>query len=331
MLVSSSFQTHRARMSIAKQEAWSYAINDGALLPALACLYIVLTATAPHFLTLNNQLNILQQGSYVGIIAFAMTFVLVAGEIDISVGSNVGFSSAFLGVLAIDDKVPLLASVIIVLVVGAVIGAVIGAIRVALNVPSFITTLSFYLGLSGLANLITNANPVNIPSAAFAKIGGGSIFGIPYVGLIFIAVFLVATFVARRTIFGRSVYAIGGNADAARISGIAVRKVCVIVFVLTGVTAALVGVLQSSYLSSGDPSLGVGLEFNVIAAVIIGGTAISGGRGTMPGTLYGVVFVSVLNNGLVLLGVNSYAQSIVQGVVVLFAVLLSSLRSRITR
>lgn len=300
--------------------------TEGTLLVALIVLLAILTAVAPNFMTLGNVLNIVREAAFVGIIAWGMTLVIISGEIDISVGSNVALSSALLGVLVAKQGVPILPAVLIVLAVGTVIGVFAGVFRALLNVPSFIVTLALYLGLKGLALFITNAFPNSIPSATFNYFGAGFFFGVPVPALVLFLLFLVFLFVSRKTAFGRSVYAVGGNAEAARLSGISVARVRILVFTMTGLLAALVGVLLSARLSSGNPGIGTGMEFDVIAAVIIGGASLAGGRGAMLGTLLGVLFVTVLSNGLVLLGVNAYVQDIASGAIVLIAVLLSSIR-----
>lgn len=300
--------------------------TEGTLLVALIVLVLILTAVAPNFMTLGNALNIVREAAFVGIIAWGMTLVIISGEIDISVGSNVALSSALLGVLVAKQGVPILPAVLIVLAVGTLVGVFAGVFRSLLNVPSFIVTLALYLGLKGLALFITNAFPNSIPSATFNYFGAGFFFGIPVPALVLFLLFLVFLFISRKTAFGRSVYAVGGNAEAARLSGISVARVRILVFTMTGLLAALVGVLLSARLSSGNPGIGTGLEFDVIAAVIIGGASLAGGRGAMLGTLLGVLFVTVLSNGLVLLGVNAYVQDIASGAIVLIAVLLSSIR-----
>lgn len=301
-------------------------INEGTLLLALVLLSVVLAATAPNFTTTTNLLNILREAAFVGIIAWGMTMVIVSGEIDISVGSNVALTSALLGVLVAKHDVPIVAAIAIVLVVGMFVGLAAGLIRAVLNVPSFIVTLALYLSLKGTALFITDAFPNTISGDGFNYIGAGFLYGVPVPALIMLALFAIFLFVSRRTIFGRSVYAVGGNAEAARLSGISVTTVRIVVFGMTGLLAAVVGVLLSARLSSGNPGIGNGLEFDVIAAVIIGGASLAGGEGTMFGTLLGVLFITVLSNGLVLLGVNPYVQDIASGAIVLVAVLLSSFR-----
>ncbi len=306
-------------------------IQTVALLGVLVAVYVCFAITAPNFASLGNQLNILQNAAFVGIIAMAMTLVIIAGEIDISVGSAVALASALLGVVAVNAGVPMPLAILLVLIEGAVVGAFAGWLRSRFGVPSFIVTLALYGALRGMALLITNAYPIPLKDPVLAFLGAGRLLGVPVVALVFVLVFAVVAFVATKTPFGRSVYAVGGNPEAARLSGIPVARVRVLVFTLTGLAAALVGVLQSARLSSGTASIGTGVEFDAIAAVIIGGTSLAGGRGSVLGTFIGVIFITVLGNGMVLIGVNPYAQEVVRGVVVLLAVLISVWQRKGTR
>jgi ribose/xylose/arabinose/galactoside ABC-type transport system permease subunit len=295
---------------------------------ALIILFVVLSVRAPHFLTTQNLLNVLQQVSFLAIIAWGMTLVIIAAEIDVSVGSAVAFYGALLGVLADKRGWPLIVAIIAVLVLAATVGAAAGAIRAYFNIPSFIVTLALFTALRGLALLVTNAVPQPLTDSGFQAWGSGRIWDIPRPALVMIGLFLVFWFVAVRTTYGRSVYAVGGNAEAARLSGIPVGLIRVALFATTGVLSALAGILLAASLGAGDPSVSQGLEFDVIAAVIVGGTSLYGGRGSMVGTALGVAFIGLLQNGLVLLGVNQYAQGVARGLVILVAVLVSSDRAR---
>lgn len=299
------------------------------LLAVLVVVFIVLGATAPNFLSARNLLNVLQQAAFFGIVAFAMTMVIVAGEIDISVGSLAALSSALLGVMVGNLGWPMWASCIVVLAAAAAIGAFAGWIRAVFGVPTFIATLALYLGLRGVAMLITNTFPIPIPSSEFFYWGSGKIAGfIPVPALYLLVVFILIAVIARKTVFGRSIYAVGGNAKSAELSGINVRRVRISVLVISALAAAITGLLQSAQLSSGNGTIANGLEFDAIAAAIIGGASLSGGKGTVVGTLIGVLFIAVLMNGMVLLGVDPYAQQVVRGAVVLIAVLVNVWRSR---
>lgn len=324
---------------MAKNSLSAGAIPDGVFRPRLSfqtvglplvlvALYVVLSFTAPNFATLSNQLNILQSAAFVGIIAFGMTLVIIAGQIDVSVGSAVALSSALLGVLTVTLGVPIYLAATIVMIEATAVGLFAGFLVARFGIPSFIVTLALFSALKGMALLITNAYPVSIDVDSFLFLGSGKILGIPVPAILLVVAFLVFLFISQRTTFGRSTYAVGGNAESARLSGIPVFRVRVLVLGITGLLAAVVGILQSARLASGNPNIGSGLEFDAIAAVIIGGTSLFGGRGSMLGTLLGVLLITVLANGMVLLGLNPYAQQVLRGAVVVVAVLVSTLNNR---
>ena len=298
------------------------------LLLVFIALYVALSLLTPTFLTASNQLSILQNAAFFGIVAFAMTLVIVAGEIDISVGSMAALSSSLIGVFVVQQGIPMFIAVFLVLGIAAAIGAFAGAMRSYFNVPTFISTLALYLALRGLAQLLTSNFPIPIPATEFFYWGSGRIFGIPVAAIYLVVIAVVVGVIARRTVFGRSIYAVGGNSKAAGLSGIPVRRIKIMVMMISATVAALTGLLQSALLSSGNSTIGVGLEFDAIAATIIGGAALSGGKGTIVGTSIGVLFIAALLNGMVLLNVNPYAQQVVRGVVVLIAVLVNVWRSR---
>lgn len=296
------------------------------LIAALIALFAILTPTAPNFLTTENFANVLHQIAYVGIIAWAMTLVILAGEIDISVGSAAAFDGVLLG-LMLEAHWPWQLAILATIAAGTLIGLFAGAIRAVFLIPSFIVTLALYQGLRGLALLVTDAipqAPASFHDAEFVFLGSGDIFGIPVAVIVLVVLFAVFWFVATRTTIGKAVYAIGGNADAAYLAGIPVVRIRTVLFGLTGMAAGISGVLLASALGAGDPETSVGLEFNAIAAVIVGGTSLFGGSGSMIGTAIGVVFIGFLGNGLVLLGVNPYGIQVMTGGVILVAVLITS-------
>ena len=313
--VGDSRQTDATRML--RQRA-----NEIGLLIGLIVLYLFLSFFAPNFFTVANQLNILRDAAFVGIIAWGMTFILIAGEIDISVGPHVAFAGVVLAKLA-QAGMPLPAAIVVVLLLGAAIGTVSGFLRARFDVPSFIVSLSLWLALRGIAEVISDAVPVMIMDIGFQRLGSGALLGVPIPAIIMMVGFVIFSYLANRTVLGRSVYAIGGNAEAARLSGIPVARIRVIIFAITGLLSALTGVLMASRLGSGNSGAATGLEFDVIAAVVVGGTSLFGGRGTMLGTLLGVLFIAALVNGLVLLGVDPFAQGIVRGFVILAAVMIN--------
>ncbi|RFA07154.1 sugar ABC transporter permease [Subtercola boreus] len=309
----------RFRVEIGSQQ-----INIIGLVVGIVVLFVVLSILAPNFGTPRNIFSILQSAANIGIIAWAATLVIVAGEIDISVGPAVAFWSVMLAEMAGPWGFGLPLAIVLTLVGGIGIGAFAGWLRARFGVPSFVVTLGLWLALRGQAQFITNALPVPIDESPFMDFLGGTLpGGIPVNVVLMFVLFFIYVFIARRTGFGRSVYAVGGNAKAAVLSGIKVARVRVLVFVGTGLLAAVVGIVTAARLSSGNAAAATGLEFDVIAAIVVGGTSLSGGRGSMLGTLLGVIFIAVIGNGLILLGVNPFFQNVVSGVIIVGAVLVN--------
>lgn len=301
----------------------------------LVLLCIVLAFTASGFLTADNLLNVLRNVSMQGVIAFGMTMVIISGEIDLSVGSAVAFAGCLAAFLtqklsgewaSLPLSFAIAVSILITLSVGFLLGTFTGFMRNRYQVPSFITTLALMTGLSGAAELITNGFPLTPFPAWYNFIGGGYVFGIPFPALLFLLTFAILQFLMNYTSFGRTVYAVGGNAEAARLSGINVRRVKTMVFGITAFLAALSGVMVSSEIMSGTATTAKGWELDVIAAVIIGGTSFMGGVGRIWGTMIGVVFLGVMMNGMTLLNVSEYWQHVVRGTIILVAVLLNLLQ-----
>ena len=297
------------------------------LLIGVIVLFILLSFIAPNFLTYRNLLNILRAMSFTGMIACSMTFVIISGDIDVSVGSATAFASSVLGVLAITHKWPLGWTVAFVLFLGVFIHAAAGLVRVKLNVPSFVVTLSMFMSLRGAGRLITSAWSITPFPESFNFWGQGSVAGVIPVPVVFMIVaFVIFFFLSKRSVYGRSVYSIGGNEEAAKLSGIPVVRTRIITYALTGFMAALSGIILSSRISAGSSKIAMGLEFEVIAAVIIGGTSLSGGRGSIFGTFLGVLFIGFLRNGMILMGIDPFAQEVASGLIILFAVLISELQ-----
>ena len=301
-------------------------IGRSGLLIALVILFVVLALVAPNFLTARNMLNVLRQVSFVGIIACGMTLALISGNVDLSVGSVVALSSALLGVLYVKQGWPLPLAIVAVLLEATIVGILAGLIRVRWKIPALIITLALMISLRGIAFMLTNAFPIPITDERFAYLGGGYAFGIPVPVIIFLIIAAIFIFISTRTIYGRSVYAVGGNEEAARLSGIRVNFIPISILGMTAFLSAISGILLTSRLTSSYAGVGVGWEFDAIAAVLIGGTALFGGEGSITGTLLGVLFIGLLANGMVLLGVNPYLQDVARGAIILLAVLLSVLQ-----
>ena len=304
-------------------------VNIVGLLVAIVALYLYLMFNAVGFFTVANQSGLLRDAALIGVAATGMTLVIIAGEIDVSTGPAVALSSVIVAVAMTQWGLPALVAILITLVVGAGWGALAGLLRARFLVPSFIATLGLWSVLRGLGQFSTDALPVPLPlDEPIMPFLAGSVLGIPTPAIVMIVAFLVFAYVARKTAFGRSVFAVGGNAAAARLAGIKVKRVRVVLFAITGLLGALSGVLLAARLGSGNAGAANGLEFDVIAAVVIGGTAMSGGRGSLIGTFLGVIFITLIGNGLVLLGVDSFLQSVVRGVIIVLAVLLNVTLSR---
>lgn len=299
-------------------------LSRSGLLAGLVLLFVLLALFAPNFLTPRNQLNVLRAVAFNGIIACAMTFVIISGDIDVSVGSAVAWASSLLGVLAIRLGWPLWLAVVAVLLQATLVHALAGFIRVKWNVPAFVVTLTLFMSLRGAARLITNAYPITPFPDEFSFWGGGYVAGIiPVPAIIMVVTFIIFYFLSTRTVYGRWVYSVGGNEESARLSGIPVWRTRITTFALTGFLSAFSGVILSSRIMSGSSNIAEGLEFDVIAAAIIGGTSLAGGEGSIFGTFLGVLFIGLLSNGMVLLGITPFAQEVVRGLTILFAVLIS--------
>lgn len=298
-------------------------LNEITLLIGLIGVSAVISANSDAFLTPSNLINVLRSAAFLGIVTWGMTFVIVAGEIDVSIGPGVAFSAVLLGWLVTRQGLPLPLGVLIVLLVSTGIGYLGGYICARFNVPSFVTTLALWSIYDGMKQVLSNNIPIPIDSEGFQVFARGELWGIPYPVIIAGVLFLIFRYIARHTVYGRSVYAIGGNAKAGYAAGINVRRIRASVFGITGALIGLTGLLHVSRLGTATGQVASGLEFSAIAAVVIGGTSLSGGRGTLIGSLIGVLFISVIANGLVLMGVNSQAQNVVRGVLILIAVLMN--------
>jgi ribose transport system permease protein len=281
---------------------------------------IVLTAASPVFLTRTNLLNVGLAASVAALLAVGQTYVIILAEIDLSVGAALGFSSVVTALTLRDHG--LVPALLAGLAVGVGVGLVNGLLVTRARMPSFIATLATMSVLAGMSLQITSGNPIAVTDTHFQGIGQDRLAGVPVPVLIMLVVFALFGFVLARTRFGRFVYATGDNAEAARLSGIRTQRVKVMAFVISGVLAALAGFILTARLSTAEPTSGTGLELEAIAAVIIGGTSLAGGRGTLVGTLVGALVLGVIDNGMNLLDVSPFLQNVVKGLVILLAVFL---------
>ncbi|MDV2582212.1 ribose ABC transporter permease [Alkalibacillus haloalkaliphilus] len=294
----------------------------------LLAIVIVLSIMSPQFLSLDNLLTMLRQVTIIALLAFGMTFVILTGGIDLSVGSTLALAGALTAGMMASGIDPILA-VLLGVLAGAVMGAFNGVIIAKGKVAPFIATLATMTIFRGLTLVYTDGRPVTgfTDSQAFDLIGRGYLFGIPIPVIIMFVIFFILLLILKKTVFGRHVYAIGGNEEASILSGIKVNRVKIGVYSLTGALAALAGIILTSRLGSASPNAGFTYELDAIAAVVLGGTSLAGGRGWIFGTLIGALIIGVLNNGLNLLGVSSNYQQIVKGAVILLAVILDRQKS----
>ncbi|HVV04276.1 MAG TPA: ABC transporter permease [Puia sp.] len=294
----------------------------------LVLLVIVLAIVSPVFLTGANIINILRQVAVNGIIAVGMTLVIITGGIDLSSGSLLALSAVVATSLAHPGGHGAGLAVAAGIGVGLAMGTVNGVLIARQRLPPFIVTLGMMTAARGLALVYTSGRPVIDLSEGYDRIGGGYLLGIPVPVIVFAGVAVLGGALLHGTRFGRYVYAIGGNELAARVSGVGTRGILIRVYALSGALAGLAGIVLSSRVMSGSPSTGVGYELDAIAAVVIGGTALSGGTGRIAGTIAGALIIGVMNNGLDLLNVSSYWQQVAKGVIIILALLLDKTSSR---
>jgi ribose/xylose/arabinose/galactoside ABC-type transport system permease subunit len=292
--------------------------ETGILIP-LVLISLFVGIKNPTFISIDNITNVLRNTSFTLIISVGMTFVLIAAGLDLSVGSILALGSLITG-LSLTSGIPVIFSVLIGLAVGVAGGFINALIIVRLNIPPLITTLgTMYMG-RGLVLILTKGTPIYPLPAAFNQIGQSELFYIPYIIIITLVLVVAGGFILNRTIFGRMIYAIGGNEETAKLSGINVNKLKISVYVIVGTLAALSGILMASRLGSSQPSIGDGMEMQVIASVIIGGTSMYGGSGSILGSVFGALFMNVLTNGMTLVGVSAYWQKFVMGAIIIVAV-----------
>lgn len=289
----------------------------------LAVLVVAMSLATPEFARLANLLNVARQVSIVAIIATGMTFVIITAGIDLSVGSLVALT-ACIAMTVIDrygwDAVGVLTGV----AVGGLAGALNGALIAWLRVPAFICTLGTLTVFRGLALIVTGGVPIIKFEGSFRAIGQGLIWGVPVPIVVMAVVAGAMQTVLRRTAFGAHIYAVGGNEEASRLAGIRVARVKFGAYVISGLLAGLAGMVLMARLSSAQPAVGEGMELDAIAAVVLGGTSLMGGRGSVWNTLVGALVIGVLNNGMNLLGVHSHFQLVAKGVIIVLAVLLDA-------
>lgn len=294
----------------------------GPLLGLILILFVI-SILSPNFMDADNLLNILRQVSVNALIAFGMTFVILTGGIDLSVGSILALASALTAGMLTAGMDPIVA-VLLGLLAGAVMGAFNGLLITKGKIAPFIATLATMTIFRGLTLVYTEGRPITglSESFSFQMLGKGYFLGVPFPVITMAAAYIILYLLLTKTTFGRGTYAVGGNEEASRLSGLRVDRIKMGVYSIAGMLSALAGITLTSRLNSAQPTAGTSYELDAIAAVVLGGTSLSGGRGWIFGTLIGALIIGVLNNGLNLLNVSSFYQQVVKGGVILLAVLL---------
>ena len=292
----------------------------------LLLLVVVISVLRPRFISAANLRNVMRIASINGLLAIGMTFVILTGGIDLSVGAVMGCAGMYSAYFARSAMgYPPIVAVLIGLLIGLVFGLFNGLIIAYLKVPAFVGTLGSMSIASGLTFLLTDAKPIPNLSEGFKKMGGGNLGVIPIPIMMMSVVLLVCFALLYKTRYGRYIFAVGGNLNAAHVSGIDTKKIIGSVYVIAGVLSAFAGIITTARVTSGVTSTGKGYETDAIAAVVIGGTSLTGGKGRLWGTIVGILIMQFLSNGLDMLGVNAYYQLLVKGFVVIGAVMLDGL------
>jgi ribose/xylose/arabinose/galactoside ABC-type transport system permease subunit len=311
-------------MSDVRQSKIAYIHKLGPLL-GLLLLCIVLAMLSDRFLTINNLLNVTRQVSINAIISAGMTLVILTGGIDLSVGSVLALTGSITAGMLYGGQA-IFTAVLVGMAIGLALGIFNGLLITRGNIPPFIATLGTLTVARGLTLVYTEGRPITGMAETFRFLGGGYLGGIPVPVIIMALIFVTVYIILKKTRLGRYIYAIGGNEEAARLSGINTKQILISVYALSGVLAGFSGIIMASRLNSAQPTAGAGFELDAIAAVVLGGTSLSGGVGTIGGTLIGALIIGILDNGLNLLNVSSFYQQVAKGIVILLAVFLDKKR-----
>jgi ribose/xylose/arabinose/galactoside ABC-type transport system permease subunit len=326
----------RARTLVAR--ALTAAGGRGGAILILLALVVAFSLASESFLTVDNLRNILRQYSVPAILAVGQTLVIVSAGIDLSVASTAALSGSVMGVMYAHEGYPEPVALLMGLAAGFAVGAINGFVITKWRVPDFIATLGAFTAVRGVALLVTDGLPVpdytkaqegrTVPETV-TKLGADSVFGIPLIAVVAAACALIGWFILSRTTLGRSAYAIGGNREAARVSGIRVERTKWAIYIFSGLMAAIAGFMLTGRQGSANALMGEGMELQSIAAVVVGGTNLFGGEGTIGGTIIGVLIIGVLNNGLNILGVADFWQRVVNGSIIVAVVALDQWRRRV--
>lgn len=305
--------------------------NNVGILSVLVLLCVIVSIATSKFLKPNNLISVLRQISINAYIALGMTLIIILGHIDLSVGAIVAMSGTLTVGFIVTQGLPIPVAILLGILLGMAAGMISGMIVTYFRVPAFIITMAMMNVCSGVAYVYSGGQATRINNDFFSAIGTGYLFNtIPLPVVYMIILIIVISFLLGKTKFGTYIYAIGGNREAARLSGVPIKKVEIAVFTISGVLSAFAGLVLCSRMYSGQPSVGNGYELDAIAACVLGGTSMSGGKGRISGTIFGAMVIGVISNGLNLIGVSSYWQLIVKGLIIACAVLLDSQKGKIS-
>ena len=305
--------------------------NNVGILSVLVLLCVIVSIATSKFLKPNNLISVLRQISINAYIALGMTLIIILGHIDLSVGAIVAMSGTLTVGFIVTQGLPIPVAILLGILLGMAAGMISGMIVTYFRVPAFIITMAMMNVCSGVAYVYSGGQATRINDDFFSAIGTGYLFNtIPLPVVYMIILIIVISFLLGKTKFGTYIYAIGGNREAARLSGVPIKKVEIAVFTISGVLSAFAGLVLCSRMYSGQPSVGNGYELDAIAACVLGGTSMSGGKGRISGTIFGAMVIGVISNGLNLIGVSSYWQLIVKGLIIACAVLLDSQKGKIS-
>ena len=307
-----------------------YIKRNAGILAGLLVLVIGMTFASPYFLTLSNFSNVLRQATSNALLAYALTYVLIIGNIDLTVGSMVGIGSVLVATFITNFGLPFIPALLLTVIFGCAIGFINGFIVSNTVMPPYIITLAMQNILRGFAYLIAGGVAIRVNNDAFYNFGNAYILGIPIPVIVFAVIGVILSIVLERTVFGRHMIAVGGNIEAARYAGINIKKIKTIGYMISGSLAALAGVIVASRVYSGQPTAGQGFESDAIAAAVLGGTSFNGGRGSIGGTIIGILIIAIVANGLNLLEVPYYWQTVVKGLVIMLAVYYDTEKQRRT-
>ncbi len=300
-----------------------YIKRNGGIIVAIILVGLIISTQNDVFLSKTNMTNVLRQMTTNILLTYGMTCALLIGAIDLSVGSTVAASGCIL-VMLVRAEVPFAVALLAAILFGALVGVMNAGIINATDLPPFIVTLAMQKIIRGIGYIVTNGSPVQLINDKFKYLGSGYFLGIPVPVCVVIVITIALIIVLNQTKFGRHVYAVGGNIEAAKFSGVKIGQVRISVYVISGVCAAVAGVLLAARMYSGQPELATGYESDAIAASVLGGVRFTGGCGTIGGVVLGSVMIAILNNGMNLLGFPKYIQTIIQGAVILIAVVIDS-------